>query len=118
MSLLTDSEYYGTCCYINKIRVPDGEGGTTTVWREGAEFQASITLDNSIEARAAEARDAIGIYTVTTKKSVILEYHDVFKRLKDNKIFRVTTDGDDNATPNSARLDMRQVNAQEWELPT
>ena len=46
-----------------------------------------------------------------------LEYHDVFRRSSDNKIFRVTSDGDDRKTPTSAKLDMRQVTAEEWELP-
>lgn len=117
MSLLFDSEFYGECVYLDKVRQPDGEGGAITVWREGATFMASVTLDNSVTARAADAQDAIGIYTVTTDKRTTLEFHDVFKRKRDGKIFRVTTDGDDKATPAAASLNMRQVNAQEWELP-
>ncbi len=45
-----------------------------------------------------------------------LEYHEVFKRLRDGKFFRVTSDGDDKHTPASASLNMRQVTAEEWEL--
>ena len=47
---------------------------------------------------------------------MVLNYHDVFRRVRDGKIFRVTTDGDDKATPASAALDMRVVNAEEWEV--
>ena len=54
------------------------------------------------------------MYTVTTTRALTLEYHDVFKRLKDGKIFRVTSDGDDKYTPKSATLDMRQVSAEEY----
>ena len=46
-----------------------------------------------------------------------LEYHDVIKRLRDNKFFRITSDGEDKFTPSSASLDMRQVSAEEWSLP-
>ena len=47
-----------------------------------------------------------------------LEYHDVFRRVRDGKIFRVTSDGDDKFTPASTSLDMRQVTAEEIkELP-
>ena len=56
------------------------------------------------------------LYTVTTKKAINLQYHDVFKRLTDSKIFRVTSDGDDKHTPKSAGLNMRQVSAEEWIL--
>jgi hypothetical protein len=38
-------------------------------------------------------------------------------RNSDGKIFRITSDGDDNHTPKSATLDMRQVSAEEWSLP-
>jgi hypothetical protein len=47
-----------------------------------------------------------------------LQYHDIFKRKSDNKIFRVTSDGDDKHTPPSATLDMRQVSAEEYTLPS
>ena len=46
-----------------------------------------------------------------------LQARDIFKRLEDNKIFRVTSDGDDNKTPAGARLNMRQVTAEEYTLP-
>jgi hypothetical protein len=56
------------------------------------------------------------LYTVTTSRAIVLEYHDVFRRESDGKIFRVTSDGDDLYTPKSAGLDMRQVTAEEWVL--
>lgn len=116
MSLLEES--MTTCVFLNKQEVPDGYGGYITTWAEGAEFLCAIVFDTSIEARMAEKQGVSSLYTVTTRKDMTLEYHDVFKRLSDNKIFRVTSDGDDKYTPNSARLNMRQVTAEEWELPS
>lgn len=116
MSLL--NEAMTACQFINRTRVSDGEGGTVTTWTDGAEFEAAIVLDNSIEAKTAQAQGVTDVYTVTTAKSLVLEYHEVFKRLADGKVFRVTSDGDDKATPNSATLNMRQVSAEEWTLPT
>ena len=49
-------------------------------------------------------------------KNVNLQYHDVVRRQRDGKIFRITSDGDDNHTPAAATLNMRQVTAEEWEL--
>lgn len=114
MSLI--DEAMTTVVLMEKTRQPDGEGGFITNWTEGAEFVAAITFDTSIEARTAMQQGVTSVYTVTTRKNVMLEYHDVFKRLSDGKIFRVTSDGDDKFTPESASLNMRQVTAEEWVL--
>lgn len=114
MSLL--SEAMENCMMLNKQTVPDGYGGFITTWTDGAPFQAAITFDTSIEARTAGAQGVTSLYTVTTQKGITLEYHDVFRRESDSKIFRVTSDGDDKYTPSSATLNMRQVTAEEWRL--
>lgn len=116
MSLIDD--FKSTVCFLEKTRIPDGEGGFETTWKEGAKFSAAITLDTSIEARVGEKQGVTSIYTITTSKTVVLEYHDVLKRLYDGKVFRITSDGDDKYTPEGSVLDMRQVTAEEWSLPT
>lgn len=115
MSLL--SEAMETCQMQDKRTVDDGYGGYVIRWSDGATFNAAIVLDDSIEAQTAMSAGVTGVYTVTTTKGINLQYHDVFKRVRDGKIFRVTTDGDDNATPASAGLNMRQVRAEEYTLP-
>ena len=116
MSLL--SEAMETCVMLNKAKTDDGYGGYSTIWTEGVSFDAAIVFDTSIQARQAEAAGVTSLYTVTTKRNMHLEYHDVFRRNSDRKIFRVTSDGDDKYTPNSASLDMRQVTAEEFTLPS
>ena len=115
MSLL--SEAMEKCIILNKVKVEDGYGGYVDTYAEGVEFDAAIVLNNSIEAQVALKQGVTGVYTITTTKALNLQYHDVFKRVSDGKIFRVVTDGDDKKTPNSAGLDMRQVSAEEWSLP-
>jgi len=112
MSLLSDA--MEECVFIDKTTQPDGYGGYVPAYVEGAEFNAAITFDTSIEARTAEHSGVTSLYTVTTSKAMTLEYHDVFKRKRDGKVFRVTSDGDDRFTPASSSLDMRQVTAEEW----
>ena len=102
---------------IDKSTVPDGYGGFMSVWTQGAEFQAAATFDTSIEARVAGVQGVTSLYTITTTKAINLQYHDVIKRLSDEKIFRITSDGDDKKTPKTATLNMRQVTAEEWRLP-
>lgn len=114
MSLLSES--MTKCVMIDKSTVSDGYGGYVIEWKEGADFSAAIVLDSSMQARIAEKQGVSSLYTVTTSKALNLQYHDVFRRVEDGKIFRVTSDGDDKKTPSSATLNMRQVTAEEWEL--
>lgn len=114
MSLIDD--FTARCTMIDKVSESDGYGGLITTWHDGATFDAAIVLDNSMQARIGEQQGVTALYTITTKKSVNLQYHDVFRRNNDGKVFRVTSDGDDKATPTSATLNMRQVTAEEFKL--
>ncbi len=105
------------CVLLNKQTANDGYGGFITTYTEGAEFSAAIRFDSSIEARAAEKQGVTSLYTIITNKNIVLQYHDVLRRERDGKIFRVTSDGDDSFTPDSASLNMRLATAEEWSLP-
>ncbi len=114
MSLLSDA--MTTCVILNKQTQSDGYGGYITTWADGADFDAAIVKDSSMQARIGEKQGVTALYTVTTVRALNLQYHDVFRRVEDGKIFRVTSDGDDDKTPKAAGLDMRQVTAEEWVL--
>lgn len=115
MSLLLNA--MEPCHHLDKITTtPDGMGGYIPSYTPGGEFKAAIVFNTSLEARRAQAEGVKSLYTVTTPRSVVLDYHDVFIRDRDGKVFRVTSDGDDKYTPKSTRLDMRQVTAEEWKL--
>ena len=115
MSLL--SQAMEDCKIMDKTTVEDGYGGVITTWTEGASIKAAIVLYDSIQAVTAQAQGANNIYTITTEKTVVLRFHDVIKRLSDGKTFRSTADGDDKKTPDSARINMRQVRAEEFVIP-
>lgn len=114
MSLLSDA--MEVFILMNKTSVQDGYGSIIRTWSEGAEFQAAATFDSSMQARIASVQGVTSMYTITTPRSVVLEYHDVIKRKSDGKYFRCTSDGDDKKTPSSTALDMRQVTAEEYVL--
>lgn len=115
MSLLSDA--MENCTLLDKTTTSDGYGGYITTYVDGAQFSAAIVFDNSIQARRADKEGVTSLYTVTTPRNLVLEFHQVFRRERDKKIFRVTSDGDDKFTPASTTLDMRQVTAEEWSLP-
>lgn len=106
------------CVLMERKRVADGAGGFIVQWTEGPEFEAAITFDSSMQARIGESQGVTSLYTVTVPKTAALDYHEVFKRLKDGKIFRVTSDGDDIVTPQRASFQFAQFTAEEWGLTT
>ena len=116
MSLL--EQYYEDYTLMTKTLTPDGYGGYNTTWKESGTFKAAAVLDSSIEAEIGKVQGVTSVYTITTPKSINLDYHDVIKRNSDNATFRITSDGTDKKTPASASIDMRQVRAESWEIPT
>ena len=104
------------CVMMDKVSVPDGIGGFTHEWEEGAPFSAAIVKNTTLEAKIAEKEGVTELYTVTVSKSLPLDYHDVFKRLSDGAIFRVTSNITDSKTPSVATFAFGQVSAERWVL--
>lgn len=101
---------------MDKTTTLDDYGSVKTVWVEGAEIMAAYSFNSSTQARIAAQQGVKNRFTILTRKSVVLQYPDVVKRVSDGKYFRITSDGADNRTPNSAGLDLRAVEAEEWEI--
>ena len=102
---------------MDKTTAPDGYGGVKTIWIQGAPIDVAYGFDSSTEARIASQQGTKNRFTLITKKTVLLRFQDVVKRAKDGKTFRITSDGDDNATPELAPLNLRAVEAEEWKIP-
>ena len=116
MSLIDDM--MEDCVIMNKSRVSDGEGGTITTWTEGAPIKAAIVADSSMQSRIAQKEGVTSTYTITTRKETELDFHEVIKRVKDAKTFRVTSWQEDKVSPTVSGLDMAQVTAERWDLTT
>lgn len=116
MSLLDNA--FEDFTILDKITRPDGFGGVITAYTPGAKISAAAVLVSSPEATIAQALTNKEAFTITTRRNVNLQYHDVLRRDSDSKIFRVTSDGDDLKTPASASIDMRNVSAEEWTVTT
>lgn len=116
MSLMDDFKV--TCVRLIPEKEPDGEGGTRTTWTDGEQFEAAIVFNMSQNIKKAEKDGVTSRYTVSVDKSLCFAFHDVFRRVSDGKIFRVTSDGDDKQTPAHATFQIAQFTAEEWRLPT
>ena len=111
------TQQFEPCRMLDKVTAPDGYGGFVKTWQEGAEFNAYCRLDNEPEMRIAEAQGVKSVFPIVTPAAVVLQYHEVFRRERDGKIFRVTSDGDDYELPSVSTVKVRTVTAEEWEIP-
>ena len=115
LSLLTSM--MEECQILNHARVDDEYGSSVDTWTEGSKFSAAIIKNSSTEATIAEKQGVEEIFTVVTARTFLLDYHDVFKRLSDNQIFRVTGKAVDSEAPNASTVKIAKVNAEKWVLP-
>ena len=116
MSLI--DEYMTDCVMLDKVSVPDGLGGFTYQWQQGASFTAAIVKDASTQARIAEKQGVTELYTVTVYRGAALDFHDVFRRVSDGAVFRVTSNVADSETPDRASFQIGQVSAERWVIPS
>lgn len=105
------------CRIMNHIRVDDEYGSSADYWSEGSKFSATIVKNSTTEAIVAEREGITEIFTVIVKKGMTLDYHDVFKRLSDGQIFRVTGTTKDSEAPNASMVKIAKTTAEKWVLP-
>ena len=115
MSLLND--FARACVLMEKTRIPDGEGGYTLDWTEGATFQNYQALDTSMEARRAEKEGVTSVYSALVDKALPIEYGDYFKDTETGLTYRVTSNPSEKESPKSATFSLKYFTAERKELP-
>ena len=102
---------------MDKTTTLDEYGGIKVEYKEGAGIELAPEFDASTQARIAQQEGVNVRYSFFMKKKYNIKFPDVIKRDADGQIFRITSNGTDNKTPDSAGLDLRKVEAEMWELP-
>ena len=116
MSLLT--QMMEDCKILNHVRTDDDYGGYTKAWTDGATFKAAIAKNASPEQQIAEKEGISEAFTVVVEQNFSLDYHDVFKRVRDNAVFRVTSRTTDSTAHPASTVKIAKVTAERWVLPT
>ena len=116
MSLLTQA--LEPCTMLDRTTTDDGYGGYTDTWTEGATFKAAIAKNGSPEQLVAEQQGLTDQFTVVVDRTFSLDYHDVFKRVSDNAIFRVTSRTTDSTAHPASTVKIAKVTAERWVLPS
>ena len=106
------------CVHLLADGASDDMGGASVRWREGGRFMAAFARAESKAARRGERDIAVDSYEITVSRDNPLSFHDVFRRVSDGAVFRVTDSGADRQTPASASMAFKQVRAERWALPS
>ena len=114
MSLLDKMK--DACVMMVKTSVSDGMGGFIVSWVDGASFDAVIRKDSAPEIRVAEQQGVDEQFTVIVSKSTTLAFGDVFKRVSDGAIFRMTSNTLDAAAPGVSSVQIAKGTAERWVL--
>ena len=116
MSLLDD--FARPCVLLEKTRKPDGEGGYTVEWADGAVFTNYQALDTSMEARRAEKEGVTSLYSVLVDKAVPIEYNDYFRDETTGETYRVTSNPEEKMAPRSSTMPLKYFTAERRALPS
>lgn len=111
-------DYYIPLYFIERKMVEDEYGGYTEEFQRGLEFQGYITHSRNVNVLVAEQQGVTSTYKLYTAKELPLKVGDIIQRSDNSKYIRVTGDGSENRTPDSAGIDMQVVTAESWVLPT
>lgn len=104
--------------FLNKVKVDDPVGGYKDDYQDGVTFKAAVIKNSTTEAQIAEKNGISEIFTIVTDKSMVLEFHDVLRRVSDGEIFRVTSRAVDSQAPEASTVPIAKVSAERWVLPT
>lgn len=91
---------------------PDGLGGLTWTLTDGAPFRAGISTVSTTEAKISEKNGMKTIYTIVTPETVVLEQNDRVRRVRDGRLYRITSDSADMTTPRVSDMRFAQVSAE------
>lgn len=115
MSLMDD--FRAECVRMIQKTEKDGAGGSKTTWNDGETFCPAIVEKTQTEPENGEKKRAKRFYEVYAERDTDLRYHDVFRRVSDGRVFRVTSNPDDKRTPARATFSFSVVTAEEWKVP-
>ena len=104
------------CVALRQQTDADGVGGWDGAWQEGESFDAAILKDGETAETEGQRQVLRERFTAVVPKGVALGFHDVFRRLSDGAVFRVTGDGRDAAAPEESTVMIAKVKCERWVL--
>ena len=111
MALYTDA-FPNVFLFRTKQLVPNGMGGYDEKYADGAEFNGSLVMDTSTEARVAEKQGVTSLYTLTVSPDVPLDYGNRFKDKDTGIEYRITSRTGEKQTPAMASFQFQNFSVE------
>lgn len=92
--------------------VSNGMGGLMKKYTDKDKIQAGCSTESSTQAEIAYRAGTKTIYRITVPKGIVLRPGDVLRRVRDNRLYRVTSDSSDRTTPDVAQVQFSCVTAE------
>lgn len=114
--LLKDSQGYGEYVIFTIGYLPDsyGSGNIPAPVPIGSIF-GTVTLNDSVNMKIAQAQGVKGIYRFTTDVDVNLPWHTIIQSTDGERTYRVTS-RETQRTPKSASVQLSYVDLEEYSL--
>lgn len=96
----------------SKVYVDTGFGTFEPQYTDGASFRAGISTNSSTITQVAERNGMKTIYTIVHLPSIALHKDDRVRRIRDGRMYRITSDSADMITPAMADVKYSQVTAE------
>lgn len=106
------SDFFEPFCIQDRHSEPDGFGGVAWTLTDGAEIMAGISTVSTAEAQIAYQTGTKTIYTIVHRKTLTLHQGDHVRRMADGRLYRITSNSADMATPAMAQEQYCQVSAE------
>ena len=102
-------DFFEPMCVMNWVSKPNGLGSFVWEWEDGFSFDGGIVLNTTTEMQIAQQSGSKGIYTLTTTLEMPFENGDIVKRMRDEALFKITSDPNDKKTPAISDIKGMQV---------
>ena len=109
-------DYFEPFIRMDLRGTPDGMGGFDWQWLEGAAFEAGVSRVNFGKEKIAGQDGTNTVFTIVAEKSVPLEQEGRAKRVKDGRLYRITSNAKDMETPDIAQGQFWQATAEVVEV--
>ncbi len=105
------------CVKMEQVPIQDAMGGyDSTGWADTLAFIAYVRKETAPVITVAEKEGAKETFTVVVPSNVKLKDHDVFRRVKDGAVFRLTSNTMDGETLSASSVPIAKANCERWVL--
>lgn len=105
------------CVKMEQTPIEDAGGGYTSMgWSDVMAFDGFVRKESTPEIIVADKQEVKETFTLVVRSGIVLKYHDVFRRVRDGAVFRLTSNTQDGQTLAASSVPIASANCERWVL--